>query len=70
MRCPTSSNLRQEINAFDSRGEIRPFDEIEADVIRIALDACEGSVTRAASRLQIGRSTLYRKVRSLNYAWS
>lgn len=59
---PTSGS---EVSPFNANGEIRPFDEIEADVFRIALDAC-GSVTVAARHLGIGRSTLYRKVQNLD----
>jgi len=43
-------------------GEIRPLDEIEADMIRLALGRYRGHMTEVAKRLKIGRSTLYRKM--------
>jgi transcriptional regulator of acetoin/glycerol metabolism len=39
------------------------LDEIEADVIRLALAHYDGQMSEVARRLGIGRSTLYRKVR-------
>ena len=47
----------------DGRGELRKLDEIEADIIRIALDQYNGHMSEVARRLGIGRSTLYRKLR-------
>ena len=44
-------------------GNLRPLDEIEADVIRLAIGLYRGRMTEVARRLGIGRSTLYRKVR-------
>jgi DNA-binding NtrC family response regulator len=44
-------------------GDIRPLDEIEADMIRLALGRYRGHMTEVAKRLGIGRSTLYRKMR-------
>lgn len=44
-------------------GEIRRLDEIEADLIRLALGHYRGHITEVARRLGIGRSTLYRKMR-------
>jgi len=43
-------------------GDIRPLDEIEADMIRLALGRYRGHMTEVAKRLKIGRSTLYRKM--------
>ena len=43
--------------------EILPFTEIERREIVRALRICEGNVSRAAERLQIGQATLYRKVK-------
>ncbi|MEE4450137.1 sigma-54 dependent transcriptional regulator [Novosphingobium resinovorum] len=46
-------------------GNLRPLDEIEADVIRLAIGLYRGRMTEVARRLGIGRSTLYRKLTEL-----
>lgn len=46
-------------------GNLRPLDEIEADVIRLAIGLYRGRMTEVARRLGIGRSTLYRKLSEL-----
>jgi DNA-binding NtrC family response regulator len=46
-------------------GEVRALADVEADVIRYALDHYKGQMSRVARRLGIGRSTLYRKVRDM-----
>ena len=43
-------------------GEIRSLEAIEADMIRLALGRYRGHMTEVAKRLNIGRSTLYRKM--------
>ena len=43
-------------------GKLRPFREIEADVIRLAIEHHQGRMSEVARQLRIGRSTLYRKV--------
>ncbi len=48
------------IPAMSGDGEIRPLEEIEADMIRLALGRFRGHMTEVAKRLNIGRSTLYR----------
>lgn len=50
------------ITVFDDEGHIRPLDEIEADLIRLAIGHYRGRMTEVAKRLGIGRSTLYRKL--------
>jgi DNA-binding NtrC family response regulator len=50
------------ITVFDDDGHIRPLDEIEADLIRLAIGHYRGRMTEVAKRLGIGRSTLYRKL--------
>jgi DNA-binding NtrC family response regulator len=50
------------ITVFDSDGHIRPLEEIEADLIRLAIGHYRGRMTEVAKRLGIGRSTLYRKL--------
>lgn len=46
-------------------GNLRPLEEIEADVIRLAIGLYRGRMTEVARRLGIGRSTLYRKLTEL-----
>lgn len=46
-------------------GNLRPLEEIEADVIRLAIGLYRGRMTEVARRLGIGRSTLYRKLGEL-----
>jgi transcriptional regulator of acetoin/glycerol metabolism len=51
------------IPALTHDGQIRSLNDIEADLIRLALGHYRGHITEAARRLGIGRSTLYRKMR-------
>ncbi len=53
------------IPAVDHAGRVRPLDEVEADLIRIAMAHYKGQMSEVARQLGIGRSTLYRKVRML-----
>lgn len=53
------------VTAFDDDGEVRTLQEIKLDVIRFALLRNGGCVTRAATQLGIGRTTLYRKLPEL-----
>ncbi|WP_454797080.1 sigma-54-dependent transcriptional regulator [Novosphingobium lindaniclasticum] len=50
---------------YTADGNLRPLDEIEADVIRLAIGLYRGRMTEVARRLGIGRSTLYRKLGEL-----
>jgi DNA-binding NtrC family response regulator len=50
------------IPAIDASGDIRSLEAIEADMIRLALGRYRGHMTEVAKRLNIGRSTLYRKM--------
>ena len=50
------------ITLFAPDGNIRTLDEIEADIIRLAIGHYRGRMTEVARRLGIGRSTLYRKL--------
>ena len=50
---------------FNHDGDIRPLDEIEAEVICFAINHYHGQMSEVARRLHIGRSTLYRKLESL-----
>jgi len=50
---------------IDATGEARPLEQIESEVIRFAITHYRGQMSEVARRLQIGRSTLYRKLDSL-----
>jgi DNA-binding NtrC family response regulator len=50
---------------LNERGDVRPLDEIEREVIRFAISHYRGQMSEVARRLQIGRSTLYRKLESM-----
>ncbi|WP_114520363.1 sigma-54 dependent transcriptional regulator [Altererythrobacter sp. ZODW24] len=53
------------IQLYTEDGNLRPLDDIEADVIRLAIGHYRGRMTEVARRLGIGRSTLYRKLGDL-----
>jgi DNA-binding NtrC family response regulator len=46
-------------------GHVRKLEEVEADMIRLALHRYRGQMSEVARKLGIGRSTLYRKMRDL-----
>jgi DNA-binding NtrC family response regulator len=50
---------------LDAGGDVRPLDEVEAELIRYAIAHYRGQMSEVARRLQIGRSTLYRKLEAL-----
>ena len=53
------------VTLFRPDGNLRQLEEIEADVIRLAIGHYRGRMTEVARRLGIGRSTLYRKLGEL-----
>ena len=53
------------VTLFRPDGHLRPMEEIEADIIRLAIGHYRGRMTEVARRLGIGRSTLYRKLGEL-----
>ncbi|MDE2464644.1 MAG: sigma-54-dependent Fis family transcriptional regulator [Alphaproteobacteria bacterium] len=53
------------VNALDTGGHMRRLEELEADMIRLAIARYDGHMTEVARRLGIGRSTLYRKLKEL-----
>lgn len=54
--------LVQDLNSF----EIRPFKEVEREVLKQAITHSGGNIAKAADALEIGRATLYRKVKEYN----
>ena len=59
------SNFADGISVTDDAGNVRKLEDIEAEMIRLAIEKYRGHMTEVARRLGIGRSTLYRKVRDL-----
>jgi len=53
------------VTLYAADGNLRPLEDIEADVIRLAIGHYRGRMTEVARRLGIGRSTLYRKLSEL-----
>ena len=53
------------ITLFEANGHLRSLNDIEADVIRLAIGHYRGRMSEVARRLGIGRSTLYRKLAEL-----
>jgi DNA-binding NtrC family response regulator len=55
---PAAGNLTM----LSGDGEVRPLEEMEAEIIRFAISYYRGQMSEVARRLKIGRSTLYRKL--------
>jgi DNA-binding NtrC family response regulator len=53
------------VTLYSADGHLRPLEDIEADIIRLAIGHYRGRMTEVARRLGIGRSTLYRKLGEL-----
>ncbi len=53
------------LRLLDDSGHARRLDEVEAELIRFALNHYRGQMSEMARRLGIGRSTLYRKLKDL-----
>jgi DNA-binding NtrC family response regulator len=62
MVAPASADA---VPLLDASGEVRPLEELEAELIRYAITHYRGQMSEVARRLQIGRSTLYRKLEAL-----
>lgn len=61
----TNSNSTLGIPVMTDAGQIRRLEDVEADMIKLALSRHHGHMSKTARELGIGRSTLYRKVREL-----
>ncbi len=57
------SDAPQPVQVFDNEGHLRQLEQIERDLIELAIDHYAGHMSEVARRLGIGRSTLYRKLR-------
>ena len=58
----SSSSAPAALPLLNAEGEVRPIEEIEAEIIRFAIAHYRGQMSEVARRLKIGRSTLYRKM--------
>jgi DNA-binding NtrC family response regulator len=56
------------LRLLDAQGEVRPLDDLEAEIIRYAITHYRNQMSEVARRLRIGRSTLYRRLESLGFA--
>jgi DNA-binding NtrC family response regulator len=54
-----------QVTLYLQDGHLRSLEDIEADIIRLAIGHYRGRMTEVARRLGIGRSTLYRKLGEL-----
>jgi len=62
---PTLAAPLDALPVLDAAGDVRPLEELEADLIRYAVTHYRGQMSEVARRLRIGRSTLYRKLEAL-----
>jgi DNA-binding NtrC family response regulator len=53
------------LTAVDPAGHMRKLEELESEMIRLAISRYDGHMSEVARRLGIGRSTLYRKLKEL-----
>lgn len=60
---PTGQSGESPVEIFGADGELRELEEVERDMIQLAIDHYDGHMSEVSRQLGIGRSTLYRKVR-------
>ncbi|HVE04430.1 MAG TPA: sigma-54 dependent transcriptional regulator [Rhizomicrobium sp.] len=53
------------LSGTDTAGHMRKLEDVEAEMIRMAIARYDGHMSEVARRLGIGRSTLYRKLKEL-----
>lgn len=62
-----NSDINSElIDIFDDEGRCKTIDIIEEEIIRRLVDIYNGNLSEVAKQLDIGRSTIYRKLKILN----
>ena len=59
---PVQNQDKTSISLLDTQNNFKPFDEIEIDVIKAALDYHKQNMTHTSKALGIAKSTLYRKL--------
>ncbi|MCA8888965.1 MAG: sigma-54-dependent Fis family transcriptional regulator [Parvularculaceae bacterium] len=58
-----SASAIDNVEVFDRAGHLRTLQDIERDLIKLAIETYDGRMSEVARRLGMGRSTLYRKLR-------
>ncbi|MEZ5895993.1 MAG: sigma-54 dependent transcriptional regulator [Parvularculaceae bacterium] len=58
-----SASAVDNVEVFDRAGHLRTLQDIERDLIKLAIETYDGRMSEVARRLGMGRSTLYRKLR-------
>ncbi len=58
-----------ELTLYTADGHMRSLEAIEADVFRIAVNHYRGHLSEVARRLDVGRSTVYRKLNGFGIAY-
>ncbi len=53
---------QKSINLFRTDGNLKTLEEVEAEVIAHAIKHLDGNMSEVARKLDMGRSTLYRKL--------
>ena len=53
------------VRGLDEKGNVRRLEDVESEMIRLAIDHYNGQMSEVARRLGIGRSTLYRKLKDM-----
>ena len=62
-----SSDINSElIDIFDDEGVCKTMEAVEEEVIKRLVDIYNGNLSEVAKKLDIGRSTIYRKLKILN----
>ncbi|MEM6413934.1 MAG: sigma-54 dependent transcriptional regulator [Pseudomonadota bacterium] len=56
-------DILSNVSIYDPEGHLRSLQEIERDLIELAIETYNGRMAEVARRLGMGRSTLYRKLR-------
>jgi len=62
---PVSHTSVYALSGTNAAGHMRKLEDIESEVIRMAIARYDGHMSEVARRLGIGRSTLYRKLKEL-----
>lgn len=64
---PPGTALNTQVSLTNELGELRPFKEIEEDIIMLAMQKYDHSPSLVARHLQLGRTTIYRKVQKMGH---